>query len=336
MTSTFNETRDQIITNALTLLGVVAANETVQSADLTYCTSSLNAMAKSWVSMGIHLWTEEEGTLFFVNGQYQYQLQTGDTVNASDGSNEVQTTLKTQISSGTTITLNLPTINGGTITNGDVIGVELNNNTILWTTVNGVPVITSTSITVTLSTSITSLASAGNQVFSYTTQCPRVLSIQTARVRDGGNFDRCIKIIPRKDYMMIPQKTLTGTPTVLYYSPQLNQGTVYLWPAPNDVGQRLEFTYLRQITDFVSGSDTPDFPQEWIECIVYNLAVRVAPAYGINLSSGGIQGNPDLLRQAAQYLDDMKAWDSEQPYISIVPGYRYGQNSNSGGSGNNC
>lgn len=332
MTATFTETRDQIITNALTLLGVVAANETVQSADLTYCASSLNAMVKSWVSMGIHLWTEEEGTLFFTNGQYQYQLQSGDSTKASDGSNEVQTTLASTVSSGTSITVNTATINGGTITNGDVIGVELNNNTILWTTVNGVP----SGNTITLTDSITSIASSGNQVYSYTTQCPRVLSIQSARVRDEGMFDRRIKIIARQDYMLIPQKTLLGTPTVLYYSPQLNEGTVYLWPAPQDVGQRLEFTYLRELNDFVSGSDNPDFPQEWVEPIVYNLAVRVAPAYGINLSSGGIQGNPDILRQAAQYLDDMKAWDAEQPYVSIVPGYRYGQNSNSGGSGGSC
>lgn len=319
----FTETRDQIITNALSLLGVVAANETVQTADITYCSSMLNSMVKSWIGMGIHLFTEEEGTLFFVNGQYQYQLQAGDTTHASSGTNTVETTLSTAVSSGTSIVLNLPTINGGTIADDDIIGIELNDNTIQWTVVSGTPVTTSSTITVTLDDAITGAASASNQVFSYTQQCPRVLSIQTARVRDENSFDRRIKVIPRADYMLIPQKTLSGTPVILYYSPQLSEGTVYLWPAPNDVGQRLEFTYLRTIEDFDSAGDTPDFPQEWIEAIVYNLAVRVAPAYGVALSSGGINGNTDLLRQAAQYLEDMKAWDAEQPYISIVPGYRF-------------
>lgn len=316
-TITFNETRDQLITNALSLIGVVAAGEAVQPNDITFCANSLNAMVKAWMSMGIHLWTEEDGTLFFVNGQAQYNLIAGATgAKSSDGSNTVETTLATAASTGNT-TVSVTTATG--MNSGDHIGIVLASNVIQWTTINGAPVGT----VVTLTTPMSGPASSSAQVFTYTTQCPRVLSIQSCRVRDEGNFDRRIKIIPRQDYMMIPQKQLLGTPVILYYSPQLTEGTVYLWPTPQDVGQRLEFTYLRTIQDFDTGSDNPDFPQEWLECITYNLAVRVAPAYGINLSSGGINGNPDILRQAAQYLDDLKAWDTEQPYIQWVPGYRY-------------
>jgi len=123
--------------------------------------------------------------------------------------------------------------------------------------------------------------------------------------------------------MRIPQKTLTGDPIILYYSPQISTGQVFIWPTPSDVNKRIEVTYLRQIQDFASSADNADFPQEWLETITYNLAVRIAPAYGLNLSSGGISGNPNLLMMAAQSLEDMKAWDSEQPYVQIVPSSQY-------------
>lgn len=317
-TTTFNETRDQLISDALGLLAVLAAGETAQSADITFCAQQLNSMVKAWVAQGIHLWTEESGTVFLVNGQAQYNLQAGASgAKASDGTGTpVETTVLTTTSSGSS-TISATTIVG--MSSADVIGVCQNNNTILWTTINGAP----SGSTVTLTSPLTYQASAGNALYTYTTQLPRVLSIQSARLRNNSGFDKMMDIKPREDYMRIPQKSLSGDPIILYYSPQVTNGQIYVWPAPSDVNKRIEVTYLRQIQDFDNSSDNPDLPQEWLEAIKYNLAVRVAPAYGINLSSGGISGNPDILRQAAQYLDDMKAWDAEQPYIQIVPKPQY-------------
>lgn len=314
-TNTFNETRDQLITNALSLLGAVSAGESPNTNDLTFGASCLNAMVKAWMAQGIHLWTEEEGTIYFVNGQAQYNLQAGASgAQASDGSGTpVETTLATNASGGS-----ISVVNGTGMSINDTIGIQLNNNSIFWTTISNVSV-----NNVTLAAPLSSSANAGNQVFSYTTQLPRPLSIQSCRLRDNNGFDRAVWIKPRNDYMMIPQKAITGDPIVLYYTPQITNGVVYVWPAPSDVSKRLKVTYLRTIQDFDSGTDQPDFPQEWLECITYNLAIRLAPAFGISLSSGGISGNPDLLRQAAQYLDDLKAWDSEQPYFQLVPNYRY-------------
>lgn len=310
----FNETALQLITNALTLIGYLAAGETVQTNDLTFGMNTLNAMVKAWMGQGIHLWTEETGTLFLTNGQYQYNLQTGASgAKASDGSGTpVETTLSAQAGSGAS-TVTLTTATG--VSSGDNIGICLNDNTIFWTTVNGAP----SGNVVTLTATTSGPANSGNAVYTYTTQMPRALSIQSARLRNNSGFDKIMEIKPRNDYMNIPEKAISGSPIILAYSPQLTKGIVYVWPAPNQVQERIEFTYLRQIEDFDSSSDNPDFPQEWLEAITYNLAIRMAPAYGINLNSGGVSGNPDLLRQAAQYLEDMKAWDAEQPYLQIVP-----------------
>lgn len=316
MSNTYNETVSQIIADTLALLGVVAAGETVTTADYNLCLNGVNKMIKAWMAQGIHLWTEEEGTVYFINGQPQYNLKASNGANACNvTSSSVETTLSA-IGSGTSITVTSST--GMSI--GDNIGIELSSTSLQWTTITNI-----VENTITLNTALTSSAASGNQVYSYPTASAlgRVLSIQTARIRDENNFDRSIMIKPRADYMKIPQKLIPGYPTVLYYSPQIDQGEIYLWPCPNDVGQRLKITYLRPLDDLISSSDYFDLPDEWLEPITYNLAVRMAPAYGLNLMTGGMGGNPDLVRMAKESLEELKAWDSEQPYVQIVPGYRY-------------
>lgn len=309
-TITYNETALQIITDSLQLIAVLAAGETPTDADTTFSMNQLNKMVKAWMGQGIHLWTEESGTLFLVYGQPNYILQAGASgAYASDGTGTPVETTLALVGGGTSITVSSST--GMSI--NDTIGVVQNNQVILWTTITSI-----SGVVITLNASV-SQANAGNAVYTYTNQLPRVLSIQSARLRDNNGFDKMMEIRPREDYMRIPQKLITGDPIILYYSPQLLQGQVFMWPAPSNVNKRIEMTYLRTIQDFDSTSDTPDLPQEWLECITFNLAVRLAPAYGINLSTGGLAGNPNLVIQAAQYLEDMKSWDAEQPFIQIVP-----------------
>lgn len=317
-TITFNQTRDQLITDSLSLLGVLAAGETASSNDITFCSGMLNKMVKGWQGQGIHLWTEDEATIFFVNGQNPYILQAGaGGANAGAGALVVETTLAVAASNNSS-TITVASVIGMLV--ADTIGIQLDNNTIFWTTVAA---INTTTKVVTLTAPLTSSASLANQVYDYTTQLPRPLSIQSARLRNNSGFDKPIKIMNRLDYDRIPNKGLSGQPVMAFFTPQLTSGQLFLWPVPNDVSYRLKVTYLRTIQDFDNSTDNPDFPQEWLDCITFNLAVRLAPAYGINLSSGGYSGNPQLITQAAEYLEEMKAWDAEQPSVSIVPNYDY-------------
>jgi len=317
--SDFNQTRNEIISNSLSLLGVLAAGETAQTADINFCSGILNMMVKSWVAQGIHLWTEESGTIFLEQGQPQYNLESGvNGAKSSDGSNTVETTLASSVSSSATIEVSSTTFNLASMEVGDVIGVAADDETFTWSTIASI-----SGNFVTLNDTISNASASGNSVYSYTTQLPRVLSIQSARYRNPQNFDRVMEVKAREDYMRIPQKDLQGSPIILYYSPQVSNGQVYVWPAPNTINGTIEVTYLRTIQDFDSASDNPDFPQEWIEAIVYNLAVRLAPAYGINLNSGGVGGNSELRMMANEFLNEMRAWDSEQPFVQIVPKNQY-------------
>ncbi len=314
MTTSFTETRDQISSDALQLIGYLAAGETAAANDLTFCANSVNKMIKAWMAQGIHLFNEEVGILYPVVGQAVYTLTaTGGANGAADANVAVSTTLASA-GSGTSIVVTSAT--GMNIS--DNIGIVLTNGALFWTTITNI-----SGTTLTLNASLTSAAASGNPVYVYTNSLVRPLSIESARFRDSNTFDRKMKIVPREDYMNIPQKSLTGQPIILYYSPQSTTGLVYLWPTPASGNGQIMVTYLREINDVDTATTAFDFPEEWLECITYNLAVRIAPAYGINLSAGGISGNPGLVTMAAQYLEEMKAWDASQPYVQFVPGWDY-------------
>ncbi len=304
----FTQTRNEIITDALTLLGVYRPGGTVVTADLNFCSNILNKLVKGWERQGIHLWTECEGALYFTNAKNTYSLVTGAGDRA--GKDGLQTTL-TESGSGTTLTV---TSSAG-MTASDNLGMCLDNNTIQWTTISSIP--SSTSIIV--GTGPTSTMSSGNVVFTYTTATGRPLFVKGARFRSSSSIDSPVEIKGREDFMLIPNKSSTGATTTVYYTPGLDSGKFYLWPTPSNVQECLRFTYYRTIEDFDAAGDNPDLPQEWLDVITLNLAVRVAPAYGKNLQ----RSNPQLIVDAAQSLIDAQLFDFEEGSIQITPNYNY-------------
>ena len=43
--------------------------------------------------------------------------------------------------------------------------------------------------------------------------------------------------------------------------------------------------YQRPFEDFDASADEPDFPSEWFEALKFNLALRLAPEYGVPTES---------------------------------------------------
>ncbi len=81
--------------------------------------------------------------------------------------------------------------------------------------------------------------------------------------------------------MDLPNKASTGLINEVYYKPLVTTGELYVWPTGDTALDRLSFTYQRPIDEFNSTSDNPDYPIEHHEMLVANLALRLAPTYGI-------------------------------------------------------
>ena len=83
----------------------------------------------------------------------------------------------------------------------------------------------------------------------------------------------------REDYYALPKKDTEGYPTQFYYDRQRESGTFYVWPAPDSGTGTIKFTYRRYIMDAGDGTNTLDFPPEWLEAVTSNLAVRLVAHY---------------------------------------------------------
>jgi hypothetical protein len=124
-----------------------------------------------------------------------------------------------------------------------------------------------------------------------------------------------------EEYFELPNKEdIASTPVSYNYDRQFNEALIRVWQPPDRSDFYLKFTYSRKIYNIENNSDEPDFPMEWHQAIVYNLAVRIAPIYGKHKDAGF----QELIGEASKFLADGATFDNEVGSIYIRAGNRYG------------
>jgi hypothetical protein len=216
----FTVTRDELIGDALSILGVLGVGETPSADDVNLASRRLNAMVKAWQAAGTHLWTKTEGSISLVANSQSYTM-----------------------------------------------------------------------------------GPAGD--FSV-----RPLKILSAR-RTVSSIDTPLTAWSRSDYFDQPNKATASYPTNFYYDPQLGTGRLYVWPVlATGNTATLAFTYARQLEDFDAAANTSDLPQEWIEALTYNLAIRLQGPFGQAMSD-------DDRAIAVASLDLARGFDVEPASVFI-------------------
>lgn len=329
-TVTYRINRDALITAALRLCAAIDPENTAgpTATQISGGSEALNLMIKGWEAEGLQLWERKYGVIFPQQGQEVYALGTpgpgGDHACLSTplGTGFINTTLASDAASGATSLTLTATSNSGTVyatvgvpaitmAIGDHIGVELDDGTMFWTTISTVN--TSTNV-VTIPTGLTSAASAGGTVNTYTTKLIRPLRILDGFVRQTGTNDIPLMIIPRENYNRFGQKGSQGTSIQLYYDPQENTGHVYVYPTTQDVGQLIFIEFQKPIDDMTSSTDDYDMPQEWGEALKFNLALRLAPEYTVPKDK--YAQIKELAMATYMRLD---GWDQEAASVYIQP-----------------
>lgn len=278
MTATFNLVKSEIITEALRDINVVAATATPTNDQYNFASNKLNIMIKKWEGIaGVNLWKRRLAYLFPQLSVNTYTLGTS-------GDNCTNSYEETTLSSGggngdTTIVV----VSSDSISDGDYIGIKLDNGTRFWTTVSGSPAGT----TVTLTDALTSSASSGATVIAYTAKINRPLQITRGTVKDLSNNSE-VKInfdLSYDEYFDFPLKNSVGRPNQAYYDKLIQgntpyTGTLYLYPTPNNVDQIIIFSYQEPLSDMINSTDYPDFPQQWLSPLISNLRCELCPRYG--------------------------------------------------------
>jgi hypothetical protein len=246
----------------------------------------------------------------FLNGsQSRYLLGSAATdaewCNAEDF---VATQLSAAAAAGAT-TLNLDSSTG--MTAADRLGLELSDGTRAWMAISTVP--SSTSVTV---PATSGAASDNATVYTYTTRPQRPLRILHARRREGASgSDVPLTIEAQELYRDQPSKVTNGTPVLITYKPTLTSGRLEVWQPPSNVQTLLGMTVERPFEDFDAGANTPDFPQEWYDPLVWLLADRLESDYRL-LDSVRLQR---LTKKAEEMLAWVNNFDSDGGSIIIQP-----------------
>lgn len=301
----FNPTRDDMIRRSLRILGAIQSGETPGAQEITDASEALNGWVKEQEASGLHLWAEVEGVAFLQPRQYNYGLGGGSTDHITLATDLGTTSLISPAAQGTTTLA----ANSGTplVAIGDRIGILLvnNNNTLFWSTVTDIPG------TITIADPLPVAADTGSLIYYYANQINRPLRIVNGRrFQLSSNIDTPMIMMSRVDYREQPNKTNTGVITQYFYDPQLVTGQLWLWPNPPDSTLAFKFTWMRSLQDFLTASNTADFPQEWVNAIVWNLAVELIPEYDVP------PGRQDfLVKRALASLELLQTWDKEPESI---------------------
>lgn len=118
-----------------------------------------------------------------------------------------------------------------------------------------------------------------------TTNTPYPLKmLQAYRTDSTSNTKINMDIIADYNYNMLPINS-SGAPIQLSYTPYVNYGVVKLWPTPDTTaaGSTVTIVFQRPTEYTSTSSNTLDVPDEWTNAIIYNLATRLAPEWGVPL-----------------------------------------------------
>ena len=131
--------------------------------------------------------------------------------------------------------------------------------------------------------------------------------IEEAFVR-RADTDHPLRIVKFDEYLSnIGTKYSTGLPNILAFNNSLAAPYAFTYPQDDTVADIIHYLRYRKLEDFDSAANNPDAPVAWIEVLVFALARRLSPEYGLPLEERYYLG-----REANRFLASAKKADREE------------------------
>lgn len=118
------------------------------------------------------------------------------------------------------------------------------------------------------------------------------------------------------DFLALPNTSDTS-PVHWTSQTKIQDCTLSIWPTPTTTSTTtysLIVVYQKEFDTFTASSETPDFPPYWTDALIYALAVRLAPEYGVPL-----QDRQQLEREAEKYKRMANDYGDEDGSIYVQP-----------------
>jgi hypothetical protein len=281
-TKTWTITRNEIIQSALRKIGAYDSSAGAAGYEYTDAAMALNAIAKEWSAEGAGLWLRQT-TCLILGRKRQYLLgPSGDhafplSILKENAIASDEATGQTALSIEDDDWVDYAEAAANKPISG-AIGVRLDDGNIHWSTISSVG-----TDTVTLAAALPSAVSAGRKVYTHATYTSRPIELLEHPYREDtdGNSSQ-VTLIGRNEYESLSQKGADGDPTQCCFDPQLTNAVLKVWPALNTLTtDKLVFVSRHYSDDFSASTDNPEFPVEWANALIWQLACEIAPEYGV-------------------------------------------------------
>jgi hypothetical protein len=152
-----------------------------------------------------------------------------------------------------------------------------------------------------------------------TLNTPYPLKMYQAVYLPSGGTNYNMDLIAEYNYNLLPTNA-QGKPIQLTYQPGNNIGVIGIWPTPtsSETSDTITIVYQRPFEYMTATSDTLDMPEEWYTPIVYGLATRLAPEWGI-----GLPDRQTLAKESEMYLQRVLVMGFEDASLTFQPDTRW-------------
>lgn len=213
-------TLNDIVAEALDVLQVRGSGEPADPFVTQQAKSSLNMLLKLWESQGIHLWSNEEYTLFLEVGKRIYDLNDPAT-RCVGGEVWVKTALAADaVATDTSITVEDDT----ELKLGQAIGIVENSLNLFWTVIQGLP----GAGVVELRDALINPANAGNRVRAYDTADLSTTTLSVAAAATDTTINVASAVAIDANYLIGIEDDLGGVLWTTVNSVDVGASTVTL------------------------------------------------------------------------------------------------------------
>lgn len=308
-TGVYNKTAGDLFREALRAASITGANMPVDAADFSDASVACNDILMQWQTAQIHLWSETEAVMPLNPNQSKYVLGPNGDRCFTD---YVFVRAEANLSGATAFIVE----STSGITAGQNIGIELDNNSRQWTTVASVDSATQLTLNDALTDDVNDRAS----VFVYSELIDQPLRILSARFSEGRDYDEIPLIqLSRHDYFDQPTKLTSGSLSQWYYSRQLNEGDLYVWPVANRASQYITFTFIKPQYIPEDQSENILIPPEWYIALKWAVAAELGAINSIDVQKQAV-----IEAKAAKFFQDATDNDTEITGFLFHPERFYG------------
>lgn len=178
-------------------------------------------------------------------------------------------------------------------------------------TVKGMPLWVMAETTVTPAASLTYTMGIGQTI-----NTPAPLKVTQVLIQDATSSVP-LMVKSHYDYNLLSNFSSPGVPNCYWYEPLNQIGVLHVWPLPDSTtiaNKTFKVVYQRPFYDMVSGTDTLDFPQHWHEAVIYGLAYRLSPEFGVPIQDRQMVG-----KEAEYFLSEALSFGTEEGSMYLMP-----------------